>query len=214
GLVHDEAIRPNRQDPALCPKWRFRGLDRRRQGRAHRGLPGTKSGRLRIRRRRRPRRVGLAERLSRRQRRRRRRPVVVGGIAHPCQMPLEGLNDEQLAAAQAVRGPVCILAGAGSGKTTTLTRRIANQIATGTFGAVDVLALTFTERAAGELKRRLKSFGDVRARTFHAEALAQVAHFGTRPELLPSKAMVISPIVRTLPRPYKFKATKDVAAEI
>src|SRR5204862_1037463 len=83
------------------------------------------------------------------------------------------LNDEQRAAAEAVRGPVCILAGAGSGKTTTLTRRIANQIASAEFGASDVLALTFTDRAANELRTRLKRLGingDVRARTFHAEA--------------------------------------------
>ena len=128
--------------------------------------------------------------------------------------PLDGLNDEQRAAAQAMRGPVCILAGAGSGKTTTLTRRIANQIATGAFAATDILALTFTDRAAGELRRRLKPFGDVRARTFHAEALAHVAHFGAKPDLLASKAMLVGPIVRTLPRPYRFKATKDVAGEI
>jgi DNA helicase-2/ATP-dependent DNA helicase PcrA len=127
---------------------------------------------------------------------------------------LDGLNDEQRSAARAVRGPVCILAGAGSGKTTTLTRRIANQVATGAFHARDVLALTFTDRAANELKQRLKPFGDVRARTFHAEALAQVAHFAGRPELVASKGMILGPIVRTLPRPYRFKPTKDVAAEI
>jgi DNA helicase-2/ATP-dependent DNA helicase PcrA len=144
----------------------------------------------------------------------------VGTAAHSDLMRtdlLDGLNDEQRAAAQAVRGPVCILAGAGSGKTTTLTRRIANQIASNAFGPSDVLALTFTDRAANELRTRLKQLGidgDVRARTFHAEALAQVAHFGERPELLPSKAAIVGPIVRTLPRPYKFKATKDVAGEI
>ena len=126
--------------------------------------------------------------------------------------PLDGLNDEQRAAAAAVRGPVCNHAGAGSGKTTTLTRRIGNQIATGTFHASDILALTFTDRAAGEMRRRLGV--DIRARTFHAEALAHVAHFGVKPDLLASKAMIVGPIVRTLPRPYRFKATKDVAGEI
>jgi DNA helicase-2/ATP-dependent DNA helicase PcrA len=146
--------------------------------------------------------------------------TAVGGSAHSGRMrtdPLHGLNDEQRAAAQALKGPVCILAGAGSGKTTTLTRRIANQIASGAFGSADVLALTFTDRAANELRTRLKALGtggDVRARTFHAEALAQVAHFATSPQLLPSKAAIVGPLVRRLPRPYKFKATKDIAGEI
>ncbi|MGH2758563.1 MAG: ATP-dependent helicase, partial [Actinomycetota bacterium] len=131
--------------------------------------------------------------------------------------PLEGLNDEQRAAAEAVRGPVCILAGAGSGKTTTITRRIANQVSTGTFLPSAVLALTFTDRAAKELRGRLWKLGidgDVRARTFHAEALAQVAHFTDSPDLLPSKAGILGPLVRRLPRPYRFRATKDIAAEI
>lgn len=131
--------------------------------------------------------------------------------------PLEGLNDEQRAAAQASRGPVCILAGAGSGKTTTLTRRIAVQISSGAFATRDVLALTFTDRAAKELRDRLAGLGigaGVRARTFHAEALAQVAHFGSAPELLPSKAAIVGPLVRRLPPPHRFRATKDVAAEI
>src|SRR5205823_8848538 len=117
----------------------------------------------------------------------------------------------------AVRGPVCILAGAGSGKTTTLTRRIAHGISSGAFDANTVLALTFTDRAANELKQRLKKLGiagDVRARTFHAEALAQVAHFAGSPQIIGSKAAIISPLVRRLPAPYKFKATKDVAGEI
>ncbi len=132
-------------------------------------------------------------------------------------MVLQDLNPEQRAAAEATNGPVCILAGAGSGKTTTLTRRIAHGIASGAFNANEVLALTFTERAANELKTRLKKLGitnDVRARTFHAEALAQVAHFSGSPTLIPSKGVVIAPLVRRLPMPYKFKATKDVAAEI
>ncbi|HYZ92868.1 MAG TPA: UvrD-helicase domain-containing protein [Actinomycetota bacterium] len=131
--------------------------------------------------------------------------------------PLDGLNDEQRAAAQAVRGPVCILAGAGSGKTTTITRRIAVQVSSGAFDASQVLALTFTDRAANQLRERLWKLGingDVRARTFHAEALAQVAHFTESPQLLPSKASILGPLVRRLPRPYRFRATKDIAAEI
>src|ERR1700749_1114311 len=68
--------------------------------------------------------------------------------------PLDGLNPEQRRAAEAVRGPVCILAGAGSGKTTTITRRVAQQVATDTFAANQVMAVTFTDKAANELKAR------------------------------------------------------------
>src|SRR3954471_24347526 len=89
---------------------------------------------------------------------------------------LEGLNDEQRRAVEAVRGPVCILAGAGSGKTTTITRRIANQVATGTFAAGQILAVTFTDKAAGEMRARLAALGvaGVQARTFHSAALRQL----------------------------------------
>ena len=69
-------------------------------------------------------------------------------------MILEGLNPEQRCAAEQVTGPVCILAGAGSGKTTTITRRIANQVATGTFETTQILAVTFTDKAAGQLRSR------------------------------------------------------------
>jgi DNA helicase-2/ATP-dependent DNA helicase PcrA len=129
---------------------------------------------------------------------------------------LEGLEPEQVAAVKATRGPVCILAGAGTGKTTTITRRIAYQIASGAFRANEILAVTFTDRAANEMRSRLESLsvGRVRARTFHAEALAQLAHFGTAPQLLDSKARVVGPLIRRLPAPYKFRATKDVAGEI
>src|SRR3954462_9735104 len=92
---------------------------------------------------------------------------------------LDGLNPEQRRAAEAVRGPVCILAGAGSGKTTTITRRIANQVGTGAFRADQILAVTFTDKAAGELRERLAALGvrGVRASTFHSAALAQLRHF-------------------------------------
>ena len=83
--------------------------------------------------------------------------------------PLDGLNPEQRRAAEAVRGPVCILAGAGSGKTTTITRRIAQQVRSGAFEPAQLMAVTFTDKAAGELKSRLAALGvsGVRASTFH-----------------------------------------------
>ncbi len=90
---------------------------------------------------------------------------------------LAGLNDAQREAALAVRGPVAILAGAGTGKTTTITHRIAYQIASGVLPAERSLAVTFTEKAAGELKARLARLGieGVEARTFHAAALSQLS---------------------------------------
>ena len=86
-----------------------------------------------------------------------------------------GLNDAQREAALAVRGPVAILAGAGTGKTTTITRRIACQVGSGAFAASQILAVTFTDKAAGELKRRLVALGveGVEARTFHSAALRE-----------------------------------------
>src|SRR5919197_3187257 len=93
-----------------------------------------------------------------------------------------GLNPEQRCAVEAVRGPVCILAGAGSGKTTTITRRIANQVASGAFEARQILAVTFTDKAAAEIRGRLEQLGaaGVTARTFHSAALAQLHRLGNR----------------------------------
>ena len=129
-----------------------------------------------------------------------------------------GLNPEQTRAVKAVTGPVCILAGAGSGKTTTITRRIANQVASGTFAAGSLLAVTFTDKAAGEMRARLASLGvqGVRARTFHAAALAQLRHLSSEApgQILPSKGVALRQIARSLPRPYRFRPVADLATEI
>src|SRR5690348_17492673 len=95
---------------------------------------------------------------------------------------LAGLDPEQREAAEAVRGPVCILAGAGTGKTRAITHRIAYQIRSGAVPASQLLAVTFTARAAGELRTRLRRLGapDVQARTFHAAALRQLSYFAPR----------------------------------
>ena len=69
---------------------------------------------------------------------------------------LDGLDDQQRVAAEALLGPVCLLAGAGTGKTRAITHRIAYGVATGVYPPNRVMALTFTNRAAGELRSRLR----------------------------------------------------------
>jgi DNA helicase II / ATP-dependent DNA helicase PcrA len=128
-----------------------------------------------------------------------------------------GLNPEQRRAVEAVRGPVCILAGAGSGKTTTITHRIAHQVLCGAFGADQILAVTFTDKAASELRARLEALGarGVTARTFHAAALAQLTRFRGKPaKIVASKALLLRQIGNSLPRPYRFRAAGDLATEV
>ena len=130
---------------------------------------------------------------------------------------LDGLNAEQRAAAEATRGPVCILAGAGTGKTTTITRRIAWQVASGAFQPSQVVAVTFTDKAAGELRGRLAALGveGVRASTFHSAALALLRHFERDPgRILATKALLLRRIGNTLPRPYRFRPAGDLATEV
>jgi DNA helicase II / ATP-dependent DNA helicase PcrA len=132
--------------------------------------------------------------------------------------PLDGLNPEQRRAAEAVRGPVCILAGAGTGKTTTITRRIAHQVAAGAFDPARIMAVTFTDKAGGELRARLAALGvtRVRAGTFHSAALRQLRHFapGEVGRILPSKALLLRQIGNRLRAPYKFRPAGDLASEI
>jgi DNA helicase II / ATP-dependent DNA helicase PcrA len=128
------------------------------------------------------------------------------------------LNPEQRRAVEAVRGPVCILAGAGSGKTTTITRRIANQVASGAFPASAILAVTFTDKASTEMRSRLEALGiaGVRACTFHSAALSQLRYFSSDEpgRILASKALMLRHIGNTLPRPYRFRPAGDLATEI
>jgi DNA helicase II / ATP-dependent DNA helicase PcrA len=131
---------------------------------------------------------------------------------------LDGLNPEQRRAAEAVCGPVCILAGAGSGKTTTITRRIAWQVASGGLRSDKILAVTFTDKAAGEMRARLQRLGvdGVEARTFHSAALAQLRRAkGDGPgRILASKALLLRQIGNTLPPPYRFRPAGDLATEV
>jgi ATP-dependent DNA helicase UvrD/PcrA len=132
--------------------------------------------------------------------------------------PLAGLNPEQRRAAEAVRGPVCILAGAGTGKTTTITRRIAQQVESGAFDPARIMAVTFTDKAGGELRARLAALGvtRVRAGTFHSAALRQLRHFAPDRlgRILPSKALLLRQIGNRLRAPYKFRPAGDLATEI
>ena len=108
---------------------------------------------------------------------------------------LAALDDEQRAVALATRGPVCVVAGAGTGKTRAITHRIAYAAAIGAMDPQRILAITFTARAAGEMRTRLRSLGvpTVAARTIHAAALKQLLFFwpsvfgGRTPDLLTSK---------------------------
>jgi len=139
-------------------------------------------------------------------------------VTSPSRDPLAGLNPAQRRAAEEVRGPVCILAGAGTGKTRTITHRIAQQISSGVARADQVLAVTFTDKAAAELRGRLHGLGvpPVRAATFHAAAWAQLRHFWPRvgegaplPEVISSKVRLLVPAARRL----RVEA-RDLAAEI
>lgn len=135
---------------------------------------------------------------------------------------LAGLDVKQQVAAQALVGPTCILAGAGTGKTRTVTHRIAYGIATGHFAANRVLALTYTNRAAGELRSRLRGLGvgAVSVRTFHAAALAQLEYFWPQllgvpaPSILDSKAKLIGLAAKSLSINLDTAAIRDLASEI
>jgi DNA helicase II / ATP-dependent DNA helicase PcrA len=128
------------------------------------------------------------------------------------------LNSEQQRAVDAVRGPVCILAGAGSGKTTTITHRVANQVESRAFRADEILAVSFTDKAAGEMRARLDVLGvpGVRCSTFHSAALGQLRFFAAEPpkRILASKALPLRHIGNSLRRPYRFRPAADLATEV
>ena len=105
---------------------------------------------------------------------------------------LASLDDEQRAVALASRGPVCVIAGAGTGKTRAITHRIAYAASIGVMDPQKVLALTFTARAAGEMRVRLRSLGvpTVAARTIHSAALKQLLYFW--PQVFGGRAQICS----------------------
>ena len=113
---------------------------------------------------------------------------------------LAGLDPEQRNAVTNIRGPLCIIAGAGTGKTRVITHRIAYAVAAGVTDPTKTLALTFTARAAGEMRARLRTLGvpNAAARTFHSAALKQLMYFwpysfgGSFPKLLTTKGSFLA----------------------
>ena len=140
---------------------------------------------------------------------------------------LSALDIEQRAVALASRGPVCVIAGAGTGKTRAITHRIAYAAAIGTMDPHKTLALTFTARAAGEMRARLRSLGvpAVAARTIHAAALKQLTFFwpqvfgGRTPDLITTKSSFLTEAIKRAQLQGELSITsrdllRDIATEI
>ena len=143
---------------------------------------------------------------------------------------LAALDPEQQEVARSTRGPVCVLAGAGTGKTRAIAHRIGYAVATGVVRPDRVLAVTFTTRAAGELRARLRRLGSiavpgaglelVQARTFHSAALRQLTHFwptavgGPAPAVIDSKVGLLTEAARRCRLRLDLAELRDAAAEI
>ena len=135
---------------------------------------------------------------------------------------LAGLDDEQRAVAEALSGPVLVLAGAGTGKTRAITHRIAHGVISGEHAAKSSLAVTFTARAAGEMRSRLQTLGveGVQVRTFHAAALRQLRYFwprlagGAFPQIMPSKARLVTETLARAQAGTNFSLVRDVSSDI
>ena len=140
---------------------------------------------------------------------------------------LAALDNDQRAVALATRGPVCVIAGAGTGKTRAITHRIAYAAAIGTMDPQKVLALTFTAKAAGEMRARLRTLGvpTVAARTIHSAALKQLLYFwptvfgGRTPDLMTTKTGFLTEAINRAGLSDSLRATnrelmRDIASEI
>ena len=135
---------------------------------------------------------------------------------------LDGLDAEQREVAASPTGAMCVLAGAGTGKTRAITHRIAYGVHSGAYVPQRVLAVTFTARAAGEMRSRLRhlAVGGVQARTFHAAALRQLHYFwpqaigGAAPEVLAHKVPVVAEAASRLRLRFDRTELRDLASEI
>ncbi|MFI1568138.1 ATP-dependent DNA helicase UvrD2 [Streptomyces sp. NPDC020490] len=135
---------------------------------------------------------------------------------------LDGLDPEQREVATALHGPVCVLAGAGTGKTRAITHRIAYGVRAGILQPSSVLAVTFTNRAAGEMRGRLRQLGahGVQARTFHSAALRQLQYFwpkaigGSMPRLVDRKIQLVADAAAACRIRLDRGELRDVTAEI
>lgn len=135
---------------------------------------------------------------------------------------LAALDPEQRQVAEALRGPVRVLAGAGTGKTRAITHRIAHGVSSGVYEPTEVLAVTFTTRAAGEMRGRLRALGagGVQARTFHSAALRQLRYFWPRvhgtelPTLTESKIGLLAAAARRQRLNADQALLRDLASEI
>lgn len=136
--------------------------------------------------------------------------------------PLDALDETQREAASSLRGPLCVLAGAGTGKTRVITHRIAHGVDTGAYSPSRVMAVTFTTKAAGEMRGRLRALGvsGVAARTFHAAALAQLNHFwpqiagDTAPTIVSGKVRLLGQAADALRMRVDSATLRDVASRI
>lgn len=149
-----------------------------------------------------------------------------GGVPRPPSPDdvLAALDPEQREVAAHPLGPMCVLAGAGTGKTRAITHRIAYGVHSGAYQGQRVLAVTFTARAAGEMRTRLRSLGvgGVQARTFHAAALRQLHYFwpqavgGAAPEVMSQKAAAVAQAAASLRLDLARDRTaiRDLAAEV
>ncbi len=135
---------------------------------------------------------------------------------------LAALDPEQREVASTLEGPLCVLAGAGTGKTRAITHRIAHGVASGVYVPQRVLAVTFTARAAGEMRTRLRDLGGagVQARTFHAAALRQLRYFwprhvgGELPDLASHKAGLVAEAAGRLRLPTDRATVRDLSGEV
>jgi DNA helicase-2/ATP-dependent DNA helicase PcrA len=135
---------------------------------------------------------------------------------------LDALDPEQREVATALHGPVCVLAGAGTGKTRAITHRIAYGVRVNAYNPQSVLAVTFTARAAGEMRQRLRALGagGVQARTFHAAALRQLSYFwpevvgGQMPQILSQKAQLVGRAANSMGLRVDRLTVRDLASEI